>query len=331
MALLVAALSIPLSASAGIFDFARLFFSEHITVAQSATSAGPNSQVMDLLRAATNLDPNPAKGGGDITIIDDSALLADAGPEGTMADIEGQAATSHQISLYVVREGDTLSTIARLFNVSVNTVMWANDITRATSIQPGQTLVILPISGVRHTVAKGETLASIAKKYKGDIDEILNYNGLEEGAVLAVGDIVVIPDGEIPAPARSTVTLPLRGGGGPTYSGYYLRPVAGGVRTQGLHGYNGVDLASYAGAQILASAAGTVIIARNSGWNGGYGNYVVISHPNGTQTLYSHLSSGIVSVGQSVVQGQVIGYMGRTGKATGVHLHFEIRGASNPF
>lgn len=111
-----------------------------------------------------------------------------------------------------------------------------------------------------------------------------------------------------------------------------MRPVSGGVRTQGIHGYNGVDLASAYGAPIYAAAAGEVIISHSDGgWNGGYGNYVVIRHDNGTQSLYAHNSSNAVSVGETVTQGQVIGYMGATGKATGTHLHFEIRGATNPF
>ena len=117
----------------------------------------------------------------------------------------------------------------------------------------------------------------------------------------------------------------------PTYSGYYLRPISGGTRTQGIHGFNAVDLAASVGTPIMASASGKVIISKNSGWNGGYGNYIVIEHPNGTQTLYAHASKVIVFSGQSVVQGQVIGYVGSTGRSTGAHVHFEIRGAKNPF
>ena len=74
-----------------------------------------------------------------------------------------------------------------------------------------------------------------------------------------------------------------------------------------------------------------MLVSKSSGWNGGYGNYIVIKHSNGTQTLYSHLSSNAVVVGDVVEQGENIGVMGNTGKSTGTHLHFEVRGGTNPF
>jgi murein DD-endopeptidase MepM/ murein hydrolase activator NlpD len=92
-----------------------------------------------------------------------------------------------------------------------------------------------------------------------------------------------------------------------------------------------VDLAAPIGTPIMASAEGDVIISKNYGWNGGYGEYVVISHPNGTQTLYAHMSSNLAYQGMHVYKGQVIGFVGSTGKSTGSHLHFEVRGAKNPF
>jgi murein DD-endopeptidase MepM/ murein hydrolase activator NlpD len=121
------------------------------------------------------------------------------------------------------------------------------------------------------------------------------------------------------------------GGGGSAQVGYYDNPLPGAILTQGIHGWNGVDIGAPKGTPIHAAADGTVIVARAGGWNGGYGSYVVISHPNGTQTLYGHMNSVAISVGASVGSGQVIGYVGTTGKSTGNHLHFEVRGAANPF
>ena len=177
-------------------------------------------------------------------------------------------------------------------------------------------------------------MKSIAKKLGSDADEIIRFNDLPASGQLAEGQTIIVPNGEI-APAPSTKpgskSNPVHGANGPYYAGYYLRPVADGRKSQGLHGYNGVDLADSCGTPVMASASGDVIISREGGWNGGYGNYVVISHSNGTQTLYSHLSSNIVSAGWHVVKGQVIGYIGSTGKSTGCHVHFEVRGAKNPF
>lgn len=292
-----------------------------------------NSQNMELLHAARNFDPNPSKGGGDVTIVAGTALLSETGPSGSLANIEDYP-KSDQISVYVVREGDSLSQIAEMFGVTTNTIIWGNDIDHGSEISIGQVLVILPVSGVRHTVVKDDTVESIAKKYHGDLAEIIKYNNIE-GAKLAIGDVIIIPDGEVLAPVYNSTYSDRVGGsfenGSSPDGGYYLRPIVGGYRSQGLHGYNGIDLAAAYGAPILSAANGDVIVSENEGWNGGYGKYVVIKHDNGTQTLYAHASEVIVYGGQHVVKGQVIGYVGSTGKSTGAHLHFEVRGARNPF
>ncbi len=287
---------------------------------------------MPLLSPAKNLDPQPPQGGADITVVDGSALSAEGG---AYNEGESQEHTySAQISTHVVREGESLSEIAELYNVKINTIIWANDI-KGRYIHPGQELVILPITGVRHTVAKGETLASIVKKYEGDLEETASYNEIEIDAALATGDVVIIPDGVIkppPAPKSSGSLAGVKGAGGPpAASGYFGWPVSGGVKTQGLHGYNGVDIGAAYGTNILAAAGGTVIVARAGGYNGGYGSYVVVQHDNGTQTLYAHASSILVSVGQQIGKGEPVARIGSTGKSTGNHVHFEVRGASNPF
>ena len=270
-------------------------------------------------------------GGAEIAIVDSVALESNGNDSEAFVDL-GKSGTG-QISVYVVRDGDTLGEIALMFGVSTNTIIWANDI-RGSSIKVGQELVILPISGVRHVVKSGDTLKSIATKYKADLADILSYNGLASDAKIKSGDIVIIPDGVI----SITKTTPAQSSGTriyqsyPTYAGYYLRPIVGGRKSQGVHhGHNGVDLAAPIYTPILASADGKVIISRSGGYNGGYGTYVVISHANGTQTLYAHMSVNSVSTGQNVAQGQVIGAVGSTGRSTGPHLHFEVRGAKNPF
>ncbi len=278
-----------------------------------------NSQNIALLEAPV-VTPGAGKlalGGGDITIVDSSALEY-------QAESTGEARPSDQISLYVVHEGDTLSQIAKMFNVTVNTIVWANEIKDGV-IAPGQNLIILPVSGIIHTVKKGDTLQSIAKQHNGDLEEIIQFNDLGSAAELAVGAEIIIPNGDA-TPATKAVTNSKT-----VASGYYTRPLSNGRKTQGIHGYNGVDFGVPVGSKVFAAAAGKVIVSKAGGYNGGYGNYIVISHSNGTQTLYAHLSQNLVSVGTSVSQGQAIGYSGNTGRSTGPHLHFEVRGAKNPF
>jgi LysM repeat protein len=242
--------------------------------------------------------------------------------------------TSDQISVYIVHEGDTIEDIAKMFNVSANTIRWANNLGSKTPLKKDQQLVILPISGVKYTVKKGDTIKGIAKSFKGDEDEIIAFNDLEINNELTIGSEIIIPNGEMvevvaPKPKNNTSVGNLASRA--SSAGYLLRPLIGGVRTQGLHGHNGIDFAAPLNTPIIAAASGQVIVAKSGGWNGGYGSYVVIKHPNGTQTLYAHLNSVSVSQGRSVNKGDVIGRMGTTGKSTGVHLHFEVRGGANPF
>jgi len=316
--------------NAGILSFLEDIFSRTDKVLEKKYV---NSQTAVILQAAVNPDPNPSKGGGGITIVDESALLPESGPSGTLADVEDDSPKSDQISVYVVREGDSLSQIAKMFDVSVNTIVWANDIGNGSVIKEGQTLVILPVSGLEYTIKKGDTPGKIAEKYGGEVAEILEFNDISDENSLVVGDIIIIPNGKKATPIYSTKSSGkiVRGTNVPSYGGYYIKPIAGGKRSQGLHGYNAVDLAAPSGTPIIASASGRVIISKNSGWNGGYGKYIVIEHDNGTQTLYAHNSGNIVKRGQVVVQGQVIGYVGSTGRSTGPHVHIEIRGAKNPF
>jgi LysM repeat protein len=324
---------VPLSVHAGFFAALAGMLEEAPAPVAAEETVSHNAQTVPLLRAANHVDPNPAKGGGDIMISEDGALVS-AG-DAADGDSVNKYTANGEISVYIVREGDTLSQIAEMFDVSANTILWANDIKKASLIKPGMTLVILPITGVRHVVKDGDTLASIAKKYEGDVEEIIAYNQLESAADIRINDTIVVPGGSVSAPKTSTSGSVRSGGGVAVSTGSgssnFSHPLPGALRTQGLHGYNGVDLAAGAGAPILAAASGQVIVAKASGWNGGYGNYVVVKHANGTQTLYAHLSTVTVAVGESVAAGEQIGVIGNTGRSTGTHLHFEVRGAKNPF
>lgn len=261
-----------------------------------------------------------------LLVSQDNALVAPRNPLGTLP-------SSHQdqIVVYTVQPGDTPSQIASNFGITLNTLLWANNILNPDRIRIGDDLIILPVSGVHYEIKKGDTIESIAKQFKGDAADILQFNGLVVNEPLEIGATIIIPDGEITPPPSSGPRIVRGLGAFPEFQGYYLRPLIGGRRSRGLHGFNGIDLADTCGRPVLASAEGIVLIVRPSGWNGGYGRYIVISHPNGTQTLYAHLSSVLAKVGQSLAQGSQIAAIGSTGNSTGCHLHFEVRGARNPF
>lgn len=330
--LLIAVLlvAVPVSVQAGFFSSwfsgtdETLVTTDSLSLQQTSSAIGAT-----LLSALSNPNPNANRGGAELQVEADS--LVSTGPVGE-DEIAEFGTVSGEIRVYTVREGDTLSQVAEMFNVTANTIKWANDLDRSTSIQPGDTLVILPIAGVRHVVKSGDTITSIAKKYEGEANEILSYNQLSVSDALVVGEVLIVPGGAMhAAPVRGSQAAPVRVSGSLSVNTGLVHPAPGAVKTQGIHGYNAVDLAASHGSAIRAAAAGEVIVAKASGWNGGYGNYIVIRHPNGVQTLYSHLSSLNVGVGSYVSQGAVIGGMGSTGKSTGTHLHFEVRGARNPF
>lgn len=236
------------------------------------------------------------------------------------------------IRTHVVAEGETLSIIAQKYGIDVNTILWSNDVGSADLINVGDQLVILPTSGVMHEVSDGETLSAIASRYKVEVDAITKANGISSSTIFA-GQKLVIP-GASPA-VRPTTNRPNVAGSSKdsnarSVSGYFGRPAAG-YLSQGLHPTNAVDIAGSCWSPIYAAAGGTIALAAGGGgWNGGYGNYVAIDHANGTRTLYAHLIQVNTSTGKYVNQGAVIGYMGSTGRSTGCHVHFEVRGAKNP-
>lgn len=325
---LLIVLIVPLSAHAGFFSSFMGLHAQNIEQAERVMEIDHSAQTTPLLVAALTADPQKGIGGGGVTTID--GALVSTGPVGA-DDIAASHINDGEISVYTVREGDSLSQIAEMYGVTTNTIRWANDISKASPIQPGDTLVILPIAGIRHIVSDGETLSTILKKYDANREEVLAYNHLSSVDTLSIGDELIIPGGKLHA-ARAIATrpTPTRSLGTVRSSGL-TNPVPGAIRTQGIHGYNAVDLASAIGTPIHAAAAGEVIVSKPSGWNGGYGHYIVIRHSNGIQTLYAHLSRNDVAVGQWVSAGEVIAAMGSTGKSTGPHLHFEVRGGTNPF
>jgi len=243
----------------------------------------------------------------------------------------------YTVFTYVVQEGDTPGRIAANFGVSLNTVLWANGLKSNSIIKPNQELIILPISGVMHAVKKGDTLLSIAKRYRASVEEICIFNNLEDEASIKIGQELIIPNGRL----SSTTSLAVSSGlkpmtidisDWPKLDNFFLYPTSGGWNRGIFHYYNAVDIIHSCGSPIYAAADGIITEAKGAGaYNYGYGNLIKIQHYNGTTTVYGHLSELSVKEGDKVYQGDVIGKMGKTGNANCCHLHFEVRGAQNPF
>jgi murein DD-endopeptidase MepM/ murein hydrolase activator NlpD len=238
---------------------------------------------------------------------------------------------------YSVQIGDTISTIAENFEVSVNTILWENGLTAFSLIRPGDNLRIPPQTGITHEVARNETLASIAQKYSIDINQILSANSLSVGTKLTIGSKIFIPNGKkiIIIPRAITSTPANSYTGLSVITNIIKGPSAGPVSGNKMHWPAGVraitqyfswrhpavDIAGPIGTPIYAADAGTIDF---EGWGTGYGNEIVIDHGGGKKTRYGHMSKFIAKKGEEVSKGQVIGLMGSTGWSTGPHVHFEV-------
>jgi len=253
----------------------------------------------------------------------------------TTTDItSGQTRT--EVIDYVVQLGDTVSSIANRFGVSVNTVLWANNLGNYSLIRPGDTLSILPFSGLLYSVKSGDNLSKIANTYKIESEDIATHNNVAVNDSLKIGQKLILPGA-----TKILAAIP-KAPVAPSYTGVsvikdlvkapaaqasgddMVWPTEGKKITQYFSwAHNGLDIANKIGTAIYAAEAGTVEIAA-TGWNGGYGNTILINHGNGKKTRYGHLSVLYVKVGNTVEKGENIGAMGSTGRSTGPHLHFEV-------
>lgn len=261
------------------------------------------------------------------------------------------------VLVYTAKQGDTIEKIAARYRISSQTIRWANGLQAGTSVKAGQDLVILPVDGVLHAVQRGETLGKLALTYGVPADTIARQNKIKGGYIVA-GDQLIIPGGKPLAGAPGVVasvgealrfadelpskqiTLRLIS---PSVPGKARGPAMGAIitqtalqspcgegciLTQGYHpGHYAADMQVRGGGPIYAAEAGTVIRA-DTGYNGGYGNVIEIDHGNGIVTLYGHNKELYVKDGDIVKRGQVIAFMGNTGRVhgpTGIHTHFEVR------
>lgn len=272
----------------------------------------------------------------DLKIMQDNTLCGLATPCVVSGKVLGDTFGANnqnkkEVIDYTVQPGDSLQSIADSYKISVNTLLWANELTSSSTIKVGQSLAILPTDGVLHVVKSGDTISGIAQTYKAQSDNIIVYNDLANQDDIYIGDILIVPGGVMPKKASPIIGIQV-----PLADNFFIFPTQGRI-TQGLHYFNAVDTANKCGTPIYAAASGIVQRAvGNGGWNSGMGNHITILHSNGTVTYYGHLMTLLVKSGDKVYTGQNIALMGGApgmagaGNSTGCHLHFQVIGAKNP-
>ena len=233
---------------------------------------------------------------------------------------------------YTVQKGDTVSTIAQKFGISADTIRWVNNLSDD-DINVGDSLQILPVTGISYKVQSGDTVYSIAKKLATDPQKIVDFPFNDfanpETFSLVSGQMLIVPDGVKPSeqPFIRPQVYIAQGPSSTSFSSAgFTWPVHGIISQFASWYHEALDLAAPYGTPIVAAKSGVVTEANTGGWNYGYGNDVVIDDGGGYSSLYGHMEAVNVSVGQQVVGGStVIGWIGMTGRTTGPHVHFEVR------
>lgn len=232
---------------------------------------------------------------------------------------------------HTVGPNETVADLAAQYGVTPETILSANNLSKGATLKVGDNVAILPFSGVSYVVKKGDTLSEIVKNHSDkthqpNLEIVMNDNSLSDEGSLSIGEVLLLRDAvNLPkvTPGPILVNLP---------STSLMSPLLLATITQGLHYYNGVDLAANCGEPVYASAAGKVLKAVfNNGYNRGMGNHVTVLMDNGVVYYNGHLQHVFVKPGDEVFAGDKIGLVGKTGKTTGCHDHFAVIGAINPF
>lgn len=221
--------------------------------------------------------------------------------------------------------------VQKLFSVGVNQTgeeeeveLASLDLPKYINVSPVVSNTVVHESGIvvkKYTVQKKDNLSKIARSFSIDVAKLKKANSLTSDQ-LKIGQILEVPV-QVKNASSSRVVL----------KKIFILPVPQsrvtsrfGRRVDPFNKYNrvyhsGLDLAAKVGAPVLSAADGEVVF---TGRNGGYGNSVTIQHKNGYKTVYAHCSQILVEVGETVKMGRVVALVGRTGTATGAHLHFEV-------
>ena len=255
-------------------------------------------------------------------------LTSDVDENGQITDSTGAAVSASLLSqpveyqTYKVKSGDTISGIAKKFGLTnISTLISVNDIGNVRQLGAGQKLKIPSIDGIIYTVKSGDSLQKIAADNNIKLENLLDVNELTT-ETLTVGQQLFLP-----GVGLDQKTLQSRMGE------LFILPISASFRWSSPYGWRadpftgvqsfhtGTDMACPEGTPILAAMSGKIA---DVGYNRTYGNYIIINHGNGYQTLYAHMSKAIATKGQYVTQGTKIGLVGSTGYSTGPHLHFMV-------
>lgn len=274
------------------------------TLIGAGSSSGRASIQAALGESSTGVDAAQALGGAD--------LVGDLS-----ADERGSRGLYY--SAYKVEKGDTLYSIADAYNVTLDTVISFNGIKSARSLQVGALLKIPSMAGILYTAKAGDSAESIAKAHSISAERVIEANGLKQGAV-SPGANLFLPDARL-------ASITLREISGDLFSWPIRAPITSwyGWRSDPFTGerkfHNGLDISAALGTAVRAAMDGTVA---TTGYSAGLGNYVIIRHHAGWQSVYGHLKSISVKAGQRVAAGQLVAHSGNTGYSTGPHLHFTV-------
>lgn len=254
------------------------------------------------------------------------------------ADLEKQGKPL-LLTEYAVKEGDSLWSIASKFDLDLDTIIGSNKISNINFLKLGTVLRIPNQDGIFVKVAKNDTVAKLADKHGSYKQAVYVANLLSDEAGLKIGNEIFLPGAKVAAVTASAARTGSRAAKTTVSSSSrkFRWPVMGKIssvfgwrrspfgRRRVFH--SGLDIRAPRGRGIVAAGDGRVV---HSGWMGGYGKTIVISHPGGMSTLYGHCSSLLVRNGSTVKTGQLIARVGSTGRSTGNHLHFEVRRNGTP-
>jgi len=293
-----------------------------------------DSQTIEVVQAgdATVFSESAPRYFGDMTLDQRTQFIEDLAESGIVeSDLRPTSSKIRTgIETYVVQEGDSLGKISLRFNLSISTILTANNLSLKSTIRPGDEIKILPEDGILYSVRSGDTLSRIAEKYKIEAADINTSNQLDASAPLKIGMQLLLPGAteiaiatapikRVPVGIKSIIApAPTTKSTGSNW----VWPTNWHVITQ-YYGWRhtGIDIDGDYSTFSIAAHEGVVSF---TGWRNGYGLTVEMDHGNGLKTRYAHNSKIYVSKGDVVAAGGRLAQTGTTGNSTGTHLHFEV-------